>query len=102
MSVLATAKFWVAAAERAAKTFAQSLLALLGGNMTGVLGVNWGDALAVSGLATLASVLTSIVSAGAGNSGPSLATEELTPPADGPVGGDDSTGRHFAAGGTVA
>lgn len=51
------------AAERALKTFAQALVAILGVGSTGLLNVNWGSALSVSALAALISVLTSIVAA---------------------------------------
>jgi hypothetical protein len=80
VSVLATGKFWAATAERAVKTAAQAGIALLTTNVTGILDVDWAQAGSVIGLATAVSVLTSIASAGAGNSGPSLASEELVPP----------------------
>ena len=55
--------FWIAAAERAVKTFAQTLLALLGTDAVGVLNAD----IAQSALAALAaaglSVLTSITTA---------------------------------------
>lgn len=47
-------------AERAVKTFAQSLAAVLTAGATGVLDVDWMNALSVSLLATLVSVLTSL------------------------------------------
>ncbi|MFK4957556.1 holin [Lactococcus garvieae] len=47
-------------AERAVKTFAQSLAAVLTAGATGVLDVDWINALSVSLLATLVSVLTSL------------------------------------------
>jgi hypothetical protein len=89
MSVLASGKFWLAAGERAVKTFAQSLLAILVVG-TGFEDVAWGEVLSVAGVATLASVLTSIVGAGLGNDGPSLASEELVPatPPDKGIGGE--------------
>lgn len=45
--------------ERAIKTFAQSLAAVMTAGATGVLDVDWMNALSVSLLATLVSVLTS-------------------------------------------
>lgn len=54
--------------ERAAKTFAQALLAVLVGNVT-VISVNWSQALAVAGTAALVSVLTSLATATFGKSG---------------------------------
>ncbi|ANA49622.1 holin [Lactococcus garvieae] len=47
-------------AERAVKTFSQSLAAVLAAGATGILDVDWMNALSVSLLATLVSVLTSL------------------------------------------
>ena len=58
-----TKQFWVGAAERAIKTIAQSLVAVLGVAGTGLLTVDWVAALSVAGAAGLASLLTSIGSA---------------------------------------
>jgi hypothetical protein len=66
-----------ALAERATKTFAQTLVAALTAGATDLLSVGWVQALSVAGMATLLSVLTSIGSAGFGNDGPSLAGEKL-------------------------
>ncbi|GAB2907114.1 hypothetical protein GCM10027047_01760 [Rhodococcus aerolatus] len=63
-----TRVFWTDAAERAVKTFAQSLLATLA-VATGLLDASWLDSLSVAGLATLLSLLTSVASAGAGSAG---------------------------------
>lgn len=57
-----TTIFIRAAAERAAKTFAQALLALLGTNSVGVTSLDWGHILPVAATAALASVLTSVAS----------------------------------------
>lgn len=58
--MLWTLAFWKGLAERAVKTFAQSLAGLLTAGTIGILDVDWVTALSVSGLVTLASVLTSI------------------------------------------
>ena len=59
MSTYTSKTFWLGAAERAIKTFAQSLLAvLLAGTV--VWGQDWAQALGVAGTATLLSILTSI------------------------------------------
>lgn len=79
MSVLATGAFWAATLERCVKTAAQAAVALLTTNVTGILEVDWAQAGSVVGLATVVSVLTSIASAGAGNPGPSLASETTVP-----------------------
>ena len=61
--MLWTKRFWLGAAERAIKTVAQSLVAVLGVAGTGLLTVDWVAALSVAGAAGLASLLTSIGSA---------------------------------------
>lgn len=74
-----TGTFWRQALERALKTFAQAALALLAGDGIGVLDINWGNLAAVGALAAVASILTSIVSAPAGEpNSPSLV--DLPPP----------------------
>ena len=66
-------RFWESVAERAIKTFAQSLLSfLVVGGFVSVNGVPWGEAAGAAVLATLLSVLMSIASAGTGgDQGPS-------------------------------
>jgi len=72
-----TRSFWIQTFERAAKTFAQSLLTILGTGAGGLLDVGWKQALSVSALATILSVLFSIVSSGVGpDDGPSLVSTE--------------------------
>lgn len=73
-------KFLKATAERAVKTFAQALLAILGTDAMGVLTADLLEAVQVAGAAALLSVLSSVVSSGFGkDGGPSLAGERLTP-----------------------
>lgn len=55
-----TKAFWKGAAERAIKTFAQSLVAVIAVGTTGLFEIEWVSALSIAGAATLASVLTSI------------------------------------------
>jgi len=102
--------FWLSALERAIKTFAQSAIALLGGDtILGLFDVDWPNALQVAGLAALISVFTSIVSAPMGPDGsPSLVGEppkqpetvltadpdEVVPSVDNPVDDETSSGRH--------
>ncbi|MDT2575974.1 holin [Lactococcus petauri] len=59
-------------AERAVKTFAQSMVAVMTAGSTGVLDVDWVNALSVSLLATLVSVLTSIGSGTVGDQSASV------------------------------
>lgn len=73
-------RFWIAAAERAIKTFAQSLLALIGTGAVGIMDLDWLQMLAVATTATVVSILTSVVSANFGpNPGPSLTDETIEP-----------------------
>ena len=73
-------RFWVAAAERAVKTFAQTLVALIGTGAVGVMDLDWLQMLSVAATATILSVLTSVASANFGsNPGPSLADETIEP-----------------------
>lgn len=72
--------FWIAAGERAVKTFAQSLVALFVAGVT-VLTIDWQQALAVSATAAVVSVLTSIASVRLGPfEGPSLVDEAVVEP----------------------
>lgn len=69
MATLDNKLFWVDALERAIKTVAQTIVALLTADgVFGLFSVNWTDILSVAGLAGLISVLTSVASAGSGNS----------------------------------
>ena len=54
--------FWKAAAERAIKTFAQSILALLGTGSVGITTLDWKGIASVAATAALASILTSLAS----------------------------------------
>ena len=64
--------------ERAAKTFAQAMIAYLAvGEISSLYDIDWGAAFGVAGLATLLSVLTSILSWNAGVPGPSLGGSEV-------------------------
>jgi len=75
-----TPEFWKDAAERALKTAAQVALAIVTATAgLGVTDIDWATTASVVGLATLASVLTSIISAGVGPTGtPSVVTEPAT------------------------
>ena len=72
--------FWVAAGERAVKTFAQSLVALFAAGVT-ILNIDWQQGLAVAATAAVVSVLTSVASVRLGPfEGPSLAGEAVVEP----------------------
>jgi hypothetical protein len=68
-------KFLEAVAERALKTFVQTLLALVGTDSIGILNVDILAAAQVAGSAALLSVLTSFASSKVGDKSPSLAKE---------------------------
>lgn len=73
-------RFWIAASERAIKTFAQTLIALIGTGMVGVMDLDWLQMLGIAATATILSVLSSVASANFGsNPGPSLADETIEP-----------------------
>lgn len=72
-------RFWAAAAERALKTLAQTLVALIGANAVSILDLDWANMFGVAATAAVVSVLTSVASAPFGNNGPSLVDEELVP-----------------------
>lgn len=96
-STLASGQFWAAAAERAVKTLAQTLAALLVATDTDVLSTAWSSRLSVALMAAIVSLLTSVASDAATGSGPSLTDAEVLPEA--PRGGDGPptyTPRHAA------
>ena len=70
--------FWKDSAERAIKTFAQTAVSFLVIGTTGVLEVDWEQIVSVSGVAALASILTSIASDRVGTKGTaSLVKDEV-------------------------
>ncbi|QEU96456.1 holin [Streptomyces kanamyceticus] len=86
-----TAAFWKATAERAIRTFAQALAAVLVAGATSLLDVPWGAAFATAGLAALLAVLTAIGASEAGAKGPGI-TESPTAPAPTPTATTPTTG----------
>lgn len=67
-----TAAFWKSTFERAVRTAAQTLVATLGLDATGVLDVAWGAGLGLAGSAALLAVLTAVATSGSGPEGPGL------------------------------
>ena len=61
-----TIGFWKDSFERACKTFAQAALAFFVVGQTGIADVDWATVLGVGAVAALASVLSSVASAGVG------------------------------------
>lgn len=74
-----TKQFLLDALERAVKTFCQTLLTMLGAGAVNLLAVDWTQALAVSGGATLVSVLTSLGSESIANRGTASLTKAVEP-----------------------
>jgi Putative lactococcus lactis phage r1t holin len=66
MPAMFTTYFWKSALERALKSFAQALLAVVGVGTVGILDVAWAPALSTAAMAGVLSVLTSIASAKVG------------------------------------
>lgn len=54
------AKWFKAAGIRAVKTVAQTMVAMLSGDMVGIVEVNWLNILSVSAMAGVVSLLTSV------------------------------------------
>lgn len=74
-----TKQFALDAAERAIKTFAQTLLAYFGADAFDVLQANWGNALPIALGAVVLSVLTSLLSLRLGNNGTASLTTAVEP-----------------------
>lgn len=71
-----TKPFLVATAERAVKTFAQVLVALLTTDAVGVLDVDWTGVLSAAALAALVSVLSSVGTGAVTDGSPSAGDAE--------------------------
>ena len=72
--------FWIAAGERAVKTFAQALVAVFAAGVT-ILDVDWQQTVAIAATAAVVSLLTSIASIRVGPfEGPSLVDEAVVEP----------------------
>jgi hypothetical protein len=69
--------FWVATLERAVKTFAQAVAAMLMAGGFGLIDAPWLDALSAGGMAAVLSVLTSV---GSATWGPNKGTPSLSAP----------------------
>ncbi|WP_020668493.1 holin [Amycolatopsis nigrescens] len=69
MSEYFSGTFWIDAVERAIKTAVQSFAAWLGAAGTGLLGLDWGTGLSITGYAVVLSLLTSVGSTKGGDPG---------------------------------
>jgi hypothetical protein len=79
MSVLTNTVFLKDAAERAIKTFAQTLLSAVGTGavLPAVTDVDWTQGAAIGATAAIISILTSIVTSGIGNNGTASVVHEV-------------------------
>lgn len=80
-----TTYFWKATLERAVKSFAQSLLALLSAQQLGLFDVVWVTTLSTAGMVALLSVLTSLASSQVGNAQDPSVLPSGPPPEHEPV-----------------
>jgi hypothetical protein len=71
-----SATFWKSTVERSIRTAAQVLLGFLVVGETGILDVDWEQALSVTGVAVIASILTSVVATGVGDKGTASLVKE--------------------------
>jgi hypothetical protein len=71
-----SATFWKSTVERSVRTAAQVLLGFLVVGETGILDVDWEQALSVTGVAVIASILTSVVATGVGDKGTASLVKE--------------------------
>ena len=78
-----TTAFWVDAGERAVRTFAQALVAVLVAGFVFTDAAAWGEALLSAAVAALVSLLTSVAASGMGDpESPSLLPEAAPEPVD--------------------
>lgn len=80
-------QFWTDLAERAVKTFAQAMLAVLAVG-TPVWDIAWAEALGIAATATIISVLTSIASGGVNGTASAVGIVPSGGPNPGSTGGD--------------
>jgi hypothetical protein len=62
-------KFWEDTSERVIRTMAQALIALMGTDALGIVGLDWAQMLSVAAGAGLTALLTAIVASGIGDKG---------------------------------
>lgn len=77
MSKYASKTFWIDTFDRAVATVAQALVGVLTADVTGLLQVDWVQALSVAGLAGAVAVLTSVAFRGRSDDEPGLSDEDL-------------------------
>ena len=71
--------FWLAIGERAIKTFAQVAVVLIGTDSVGFTDLDWARIASIAGVSAVASILSSVATAGITDGTPSLTTETIPP-----------------------
>lgn len=77
MSKYASKTFWIDTFDRAVATVAQALVGVLTADVTGLLQVDWAQALSVAGLAGAVAVLTSVAFRGRSDDDLEIHDEDL-------------------------
>lgn len=83
----ATKAFCLATAQRVARSFAASLVALLVADHTGILSAAWTRDLSTAGMAAVVTLLLCVAGGATNGAGPSFGTTEVTSPPAPPVDG---------------
>ncbi|MGW7517646.1 holin [Streptomyces sp. NPDC054796] len=83
---MTTRAFWIATFERMIRTFAQTLIASLGLESTGIVDANWADGLSLAGSAAVLALLTAVATSGGTHDGPGLTERPAPKGAPKPVG----------------
>ena len=90
MSIYMKKTFWAGAAERAVKTLAQSVLAMIGTNTVAITDLDWEHILAVAATAAVVSVLTSLATPETAATSKEVKVEMVTAPTPPPVDDPDA------------
>lgn len=81
-----TRAFWTATIQRAARSFAASLVALLTAGGTGILATDWVNSLSTAGMAAVVTLLLCVTGETFTNgAGPAFGTVEITSPPAPPI-----------------
>lgn len=90
MSIYMKKTFWAGTAERAVKTLAQSVLAMIGTNTVAITDLDWEHILAVAATAAVVSVLTSLATPETAATAKEVKVEMVTAPTPPPVDDPDT------------
>ena len=90
MSIYMKKTFWAGTAERAVKTLAQSVLAMIGTNTVAITDLDWEHILAVAATAAVVSILTSLATPETAATAKEVKVEMVTAPTPPPVDDPDA------------